>query len=451
MTKQVDNPQHISLLIPTRARTAYLQRLFASLEATTSSKNEVDAWVYVDEDDDATRGFIAAHPTLPYTFQVHWLVGERTNTQGEMTNRLWERSASNAGIYFPLPDDYVFTTPGWDRLVRDAFNRFPDRIVLVYPDEATASVEQVTLIILSAEWLNATQHFMTAYFPFWFDDTWVDQVAQMIQRKVKVGVHADPQGNKGKTIRMRNLRFWNEFFRNTLDERVDEAERLRRAIYPPGSAAYQQNAALGAAVAQRIRAQSKPPDIEAVIYTERTFGGEAVKLKPNAKYLAVEANAAQHLYHKAVAAINQQRYGEALDLLENIRYASQTFTQVEYARAVCLSATGHGPEARQAALAERERQPGHPGAAALLAQLDARDAGVISVPGTIHVDDGALVPTGDNMGYPRLNLWSELRVRLMPLTLRLQTVGGLMASKPVQQWPADFLDLWTRFWRRRAN
>src|SRR5258708_11199852 len=228
---------------------------------------------------------------------------------------------------------------------------------------------------------------MTAYFPFWFDDTWVDQVAQMIQRKVNVSLQIDPQGNKGKTIRMRNLRFWNHFFNNTLDERVAEAELLRRAIYPLGSAAYQDNADWGEKLARRLRQESKKVDIEAVVYTERSFAGESIKLKPSSKYLAVEANAVQHLYHKAVALINQQRYEEALDLLENIRYASQTFSQVEYARAVCLSATQHGIEARQAALAELERQPGHAAAAALLGQLEAKDAETSRTPRRFRLDN----------------------------------------------------------------
>jgi hypothetical protein len=436
--------------VPIRARVASLKHLFDSLAATTYNKQQVDVWVYVDHDDEVTKKFIASNIHATYPYQIHWWLGERTQTQGEMTNILWQHSTTNASIYIPAPDDYVFNTPHWDETIRATFNRYPNRILLAYPDEPTASAEQVTFIILSAEWINSLGHFLTAYFPYWYDDTWLDQVAQMVQRKIKVEIQVNPQGNKGKTIRMRNLRFWSYFFHHTHDERVADAERLRQAIYGEGTPEYRRSAQIGAQLAAQFKTQTGQFDLASIAHTERHFAHEDIKSKPSERYLIVETDAARHLFDKASGYLKQDNPTEALYILNTISYALQHFTHVAYARALCLQALGRWDEAQQAARAELAFQSTHPPTHALLNQLFARAPYQAETLHTLRGSD--LVPMGDNPNAViKLSWRDELRVQLMPITLRLGLIWGIITMHSLAEWPAAFQDLWRRFWRRRAQ
>ena len=129
---------------------------------------------------------------------------------GERLNKLREISNRNAGIYMAIADDYIFITKNWDNNLRKAINSFPDRIVLAFPEDPIAEPNQITHMWVSTEWTNILGRYISEYFPFWYDDVWYDQVAQMIQRKVKLDIEVIPQGDKGKTQGMRNLLFWEQ-------------------------------------------------------------------------------------------------------------------------------------------------------------------------------------------------------------------------------------------------
>ncbi len=354
--KPVDNPQHISLLAPTRNRTAKLERLFDSIEKNTSDKTLVDIWLYIDSDDRTTRDFI--DQLGQYTFKIKSIVGERTKSQGEMVNILWRKSTTNAGIYMPVPDDYVFVVNAWDEVVRDTFNRFPDRILLAYPEDPTASPNQVTFIVLSAEWINILGRIVTDYFPFWFDDTWLDQVSQMVQKKIKLNIKMSPQGGKGETPRMKNLLFWQGFFDNTMDERIEDARKLRGAIYQKGSVEYKRSEEEGNRLARVFRAKAVSEDV--LMNMEKNLSDPSWYHDPHkiVDYMIIEGNAVNHLLQKLGPMFDQNRYNEALDILKTILYSSRDIKDLHYLRSVCLNTLGRRQEAEIAALRELELQPG---------------------------------------------------------------------------------------------
>ncbi len=433
--KPIDNPKHISLLLPTRNRPAYLTKLFDSLEETTYDKSAVDIWGYVDDDDAVTQEFIRSGVHSRYSFKINWVIGERTKTQGEMLTILWRRSTTNAGIYFSGMDDCVFLTKNWDEIIRAAFDRYPDRIMLAYPDEATAQPGQVTLAILSAEWANITGKILTSYFPFWFDDAWLDQVAQMIQRKVQVDIQTNPLGNKGKTIRMRNLRFWGRFFHNTLDERIAEAALFRRAIYPEDSAEYLKSCKQGEELAQRFEQSVAWSNDENAIYTEWKLAGGSAQARPSERYLAVEAEAVNHLFGKARVLFGRGHFEKALVMLDNIHYASFKFQNLEYARALCLKSLGMYDEAHQAELAEL----------ALNSDTEMSRQDWPEMRRLISVSENTAVTD------LRLSPLSKLRIHLMPITLRLGIILSVVKSHPIYEWGPTFKELWVRYRRRRQT
>jgi hypothetical protein len=323
MVKPIDNPEHISLLLPTRGRPGPLEKVFDSLEANTLDKRLIDVWVYVDEDDEQTRAFINSKVWTRYGFDINWIVGEKLpGGPSRLVNELWQRCTTNAGIYMGIADDYIFVKKYWDVLVRQAFTRYPDRIAVAYPEDPTAP-GQITHVILSAEWLNLLGRFIPDYFPFWYGDAWIEQVAQLIQRKVKLDMRMEPQGGKGKTQGMKNLVFWDRFFNNMLDERINEADALRRAIYPPDSPEYQKSVQEAQVWIQQAQPKSIQKADATLIAMEENYAlKSAADPRKDASYFISETNALNILFRKFYLLYAQNRIDESLGVLDNICRAS---------------------------------------------------------------------------------------------------------------------------------
>ena len=371
--KPIDNPQHISFLLPTRKRPEKLKKLLDSISATTHRKQLVDVWVYVDNDDCVTRDFSKSDTVKQYDFDITWIFGERTKSQGEMDNILWNKCTANAGIYFPLIDDYVLVTQYWDDVVRQAFNSYPDRVLLAYPEDPTSALEQVTFPILSAEWINMIGRILTEYFPFWFDDTWLDQVAMMIQRKVKLDMRMEPQGGKGKTPRMKNLLFWWNYFQfNTMDERIADADRLRKVIYPERTKDYKKSKKEGEKLVEYFTNKARIKSNKDLLSMEKMYSDDPLKWNRQKKrrYIEIENNAVNHLVKKANCLFEYEHYDSALDALDNILLVSQKRGNTHFLKAKCLKQLGRLNDAKEALAIELERRPGDKKSLILLKEIN---------------------------------------------------------------------------------
>ncbi len=330
--KPIDRPQHISFLLPTRGRPVTLRQFFVSLEESTKKKSLIDAWVFVDEDDAVTRNRVEAGDFQNFSFKINWVIRPRARTLGEMLNLLWEACNTHPGIYSPAADDYQIIARGWDEQVRETFSNQVDSVLLAYPTDPTAAQEQVTWPILSAKWTNAVGRFAPGLFPYWFEDTWLDQMAQMVQRKAKLNFRIEPQGGRGKTQRMRNLIFWQLFFDDTLENRVADATMLLQEIAPPKSAAHKAGLEAIAKVAKDFYEQSRVRDFEALKQMEATMADGSDKVKSpfaSAPYFNVEMDAVKILYGKVIAAIQRKDFALALRLCENITHSEVQLSQLK--------------------------------------------------------------------------------------------------------------------------
>lgn len=86
-------------------------------------------------------------------------------------------------------DDIVFRTPGWDTIVRQTFQRFPDRIVLVHGDDVSVNTDALaTHGFLHRRWVETVGYFLPPLFSCDWNDVWLTEVADMIGRRVKIPV-----------------------------------------------------------------------------------------------------------------------------------------------------------------------------------------------------------------------------------------------------------------------
>jgi len=209
----------ITCLIPTRGRPEMLRVSTDSLLRRASHPEALAIYVYRDADDPS------APPNLDPRCRV--FTGPRNSGLGAAYNALF-REAKRDGFYLGLVDDFEMASDGWDDAVRQAMSAYPDGMLLGYltdRDPCHAS-GQVCYPVVTRRWIETLGYFISDIFPFWFADTWLDEIALMLGRKVAVAVDWRPQGNRCKTTRMRDLAFWAWVFEATRRERIQDAQML---------------------------------------------------------------------------------------------------------------------------------------------------------------------------------------------------------------------------------
>lgn len=312
----------ISLLLPTRGRPDRLGLVLDSIEKTVHQKDKVILNVYVDDDDVATLEFSCSKGCREgYHFLINWHVAGRTGSAGIMLDVLWKAS-SPADVYMCVVDDYTFTTPAWDEELRSIARKNTDGIWLAYPHDPI-SPGNVTFVILGANWLDITGKYLTNYFPTWFDDVWLDQVSQLIHRKIEANIHMLPIEGKGKTPRMFNLWFWHQFFANTLDERVAEADSMRRAIYGNNSDEYRRSLEQSVELVTSFDQLSRSFTKSEVLYSEYIMSSRYSQdqISSNILYIRKEADGVLHLCDKLMSYADRD-HKTARSIADNIACTS---------------------------------------------------------------------------------------------------------------------------------
>lgn len=340
--KPIDNPDFISVLIPTRGRVESLKRVFSSFAAMTKMKELIDLWLYVDEDDIQTIDYINSGEWQSHALAINWHVGACTSSMGEMFNMLWQASTSNAGIYFPFPDDYLIRTYNWDGILRKSFSCYSDGMMLGFIPDPSAMPYQVTFWIPSARWLNTLGYMITNRFYFWFDDIWLDEIANMARRKVMIPISLEAPAGKGKTPRMRNLPFWYSYFRSNLKERFAEASKILSVIHADNPADLSKAIQYAELITCILFAASNSKDDESLKRDELLYGDVETIPSPAQvlRYLQAELLAVEDILVMLTSAISNDDIIEAQNLLSVLSKASLHFPDISYIKSMCINRLG---------------------------------------------------------------------------------------------------------------
>jgi hypothetical protein len=345
--KPIDRPEHISVLMPTRGRPDGLASVFESFRDTVEHKQLFDVWLYVDDDDVLTLDYIKSEAWKSYGLAINWHVAKRSISMGDMLNQLWQHCSTNPGFYFPFPDDYIVTTQRWDTVLRQAARSFDDGVMLGFLPDNTARPHQVTFAIPSAGWLNLLGYFLTNRFFYWFDDQWVDEIAQMVGRKVMIPIRLETPGGRGKTPRMRKVPFWAGYFSLTLEDRYQDAIAILAAM------CFGDERAFGVAREQALVAAGRLVNIynnigeEIYANTELIYRDFSVETVPTklVSYLATELSAVDDLLVKLAECCKRNAYPEIIDLADCLARASLQAPGMAFLKAGALAALGCAAEA----------------------------------------------------------------------------------------------------------
>lgn len=179
----------ISILLPTRQRPHNIERLWQSIKDTAEDIDDIEMVLYIDDDDTSYDG-------LELSENVLTIRGPRI-VLSECWNRCYEKSKGD--ILMHCGDDIIFRTQGWDTIVRSEFEKFPDNIVFVYGDDGGPAQDFGTHGFIHRRWAEASGFFVPPYFSSDYNDTWLNDVAKLINRHRHVDIyteHMHPAFNK---------------------------------------------------------------------------------------------------------------------------------------------------------------------------------------------------------------------------------------------------------------
>lgn len=267
----------ISVLIPARGRPLELARAIRCLRSAAAGDRGIEILVAIDDDDTAFH----RPPFLDPAVRV--LVGPRPPTLGVKLNLL-ARAAEGEILWF-LADDYVMDTPGWPALFRAGVATLPGGVGVLYPRDALHP-DHASFPLVTRQMLATVGYFAPVWFPYWFVDTWWDELGILLgcRRPLEVVVSA-PEG-RGQSNSVFDLAFWAQLFEDMRSLRVRDAHALAaRAAAAGGPPAEAMLAALPERYALCAQRTTRLRDPFRIAYWENY---QALGPRPE-RYLAVKA------------------------------------------------------------------------------------------------------------------------------------------------------------------
>lgn len=232
-------PLKISILCPTRGRPENVKRLMESIASMSAEMPEIV--LYVDEDDETME---------PWAFTGHdnpWLekLGDKLKVcygSRRLLSECWNVCAKVAtgDILMHAGDDIIFQTKHWDVMVQNAFRSVPDKIIFVHGDDGHFGKQFGTHGLIHRKWMEATGYFVPPYFSSDFNDTWLNDVANALGRRVYLPFkteHMHPLFGKAEwdtTHKERLARHQadkvDELYASKAPERAADVEKLKAVI-----------------------------------------------------------------------------------------------------------------------------------------------------------------------------------------------------------------------------
>lgn len=173
----------ISLLLPTRQRPAQLTRLVDSAIATASG--EIELVTFIDDDD-------TSYDDLD--FDIEWVKVRGPRESGGIVNlsAMWNAcyAASSGEIVMHCGDDIVFRTPGWDQVVYDTFDSYPDNLLFPFGQDGY-QVNFGTHGFIHRDWVNTVGFLFPPRYTSDFNDTFLNDVSKLVGRHVEIDIYTE--------------------------------------------------------------------------------------------------------------------------------------------------------------------------------------------------------------------------------------------------------------------
>lgn len=212
----------LSICLPSRGRPAKCIAAVRSLMQGYDLPLGVEVIIGLDTDDD-TRGQVT--DALAGTPRVAFSIDAPEVTLGRKFNRL--AAAATGRWVMWMVDDYTIPAPRWPEFLREELTD-PWTVYYLRDD---LHPDFTTFPVVSRKMLDVVGFLFAPWFPFWFGDTWWDEIGTLINRKQMLSVAVVAQEGRGKTQGLRDVGFWAEFFEATRGWRVRQAGDILAKVH----------------------------------------------------------------------------------------------------------------------------------------------------------------------------------------------------------------------------
>lgn len=222
----------ITVCIASRQRPAALIGVVMALHRMRSTQHELDFVLGLDTDDPTGEWIKAFEGELAPLYSV----ADPPGVRGEVENRMI-RCARDAGGEDKRPDvvtllsDRTFNiTPAWDEWLARAVQATPQRVLWwSCPEDPGCIIPIAPRLYLEANgWTWSPE-----IFPFWWDDTWHQEIDLMIHGLKSKKARCTYSGARGTTANGREFAFWLDVFSKTRDKRRALAEAIAAKLKLP--------------------------------------------------------------------------------------------------------------------------------------------------------------------------------------------------------------------------
>lgn len=177
----------IDLLLPTRQRPHQLARLVDSINATASRPENIRLVTYIDSDD---------HSYEDLQLDIKWIKVSGPREFAGMVNlsSMWNLcfDASSAELIMHAGDDIVFRTPGWDAVVRETFDAYPDKILFAFGRDGYQDGNNFgTHGFIHRRWVETAGFLFPPLFVSDFNDTFLNDVSKSIGRHREIDIYTE--------------------------------------------------------------------------------------------------------------------------------------------------------------------------------------------------------------------------------------------------------------------
>lgn len=218
----------ITVGIPSRGRPLELIAAVLSLDKLRSGGHAVDYVIGHDEGDAETLA--AVDRLVAHGVSLRSSFGPRPLGLGEIHNRM--AAAADPDATFLLWSDRVVPiNEHWDHAIAMGVMQFPLRVLWLDSIHLIGAGQ----FILTPKWRAASPGPpCPGLFPFWFEDSWVEEVDAFVHGHPRVATYAKCAGQRtAKTNRMRELHFWIDTYSALRPERLREAGHIAERLGVP--------------------------------------------------------------------------------------------------------------------------------------------------------------------------------------------------------------------------
>lgn len=198
-----------------------------SLWRLRSGQHGLNFIVGTDDDDENTRAAVDILSTeIPDG--ISCVSGPRPIARGEVENRsLAAARLTDPDLVTMLTDRTFCITPGWDEALARGVTEQPKRVLWwSCPDDPVC-----VMPVIPKVWLEACDwRWSPEIFPFWFDDTWNQQIDLMLHGLPSLKIQTSYAGVRAQTNRARDFKFWIDLFHYTFPQRARQAKEMAEKL-----------------------------------------------------------------------------------------------------------------------------------------------------------------------------------------------------------------------------